>query len=75
MRMALIIFLAIGGFFLYLGVKEQADFNRLMEEYARQGDLDEIAADFADGQTWGRGTLRTGEKYCYNKGAGRIYAY
>ncbi len=72
---ALIILLAIGGVLLYFGVKEQTDFKRLMEEYARQGTLEEIAADFAAGRTWSKDTLRTGEKYCYNKGSGRVYPY
>ncbi len=72
---ALIIFLVIGGFLLFLGVKEQTDFKWMMEEYARQGALEDIAADFAAGRTWSKDTLRTGEKYCYNKGAGKVYPY
>lgn len=68
-------FLILFGLYLYYVVKRYRSYRSFLDEHIRQGDLEQICAEFSSAREWLNGGIRTGTSHIFCKKQPVLYTY
>ena len=68
-------FLVLYGFYLYYVVKRYRSYKSFLDEHTKQGNLEQICAEFSSAREWLNGGIRTGTNHVFCKKQPVLYLY